>query len=134
MQTDRLFFTSLPVLLGSPRETGRAARTAYLRHRVSCAVFGPRKSLLLLTYAVSAGPDLARLSDGMRVQALRDFALLPVNRRALLSLVPCSAEAEAFMSAHADELEPLYVLLPRPAAPDGDPLAPLVRSGGLTPF
>lgn len=134
MQTDMLFCTSLPVLLGSPRDTGRAARAAYLAHRVSCAVFGPRRSLRLLAYAVSAGPDLSHLSDAMRVTALRDFAASSENRRALLSLIPCSDEAEAFVSAHAGELETLYVLLPRPADADSDPLAPLVRSGYSVPY
>ena len=129
---DWLMCTAMPVLLGDPRRCGRAAREMWRRHRVTGIFPGRRRSLRLLLWAASGGIGLSGLSDVCKVKALHDFAAVPDRRTSLLALIPCSPDAEAFLSAFADRLNPDYVLLPCPFDPDGhirDPLLPLIRAG-----
>ena len=132
MESNWLMCTAVPVLLGSPRRCGIAAAAIWRRHRLSAVVCGRRRSLRLLLCAHTEGTDLSRLSDDGKVWALRDFAADPDRRTSLLALIPCSPDAEAFLSAHANALESDFVLLPCPFDPDGrvsDPLRLLIRSG-----
>lgn len=129
---DWLMCTAVPVLLGDPHRCGLAAREMWRRHRVTGTCLGRRRSLRLLLWAVSEGTDLSGLSDVCKVKALHDFAAVPDRRTSLLALIPCSPDAEVFLSAFADRLDPDYVLLPCPFDHDGhirDPLFPLIRAG-----
>ena len=136
MESKWLMYTAFPVLLGDPKKAGRAAGMIWRRHRVVGVWCGRRRSLSLLLYARRAGTDLRGLSDDFRVQALRDLAADRSLRTGLLALIPCSDDAQRFLSDHAAALEDRFVLLPMPCGEDGrmtDPLAPLIRSQGPLP-
>lgn len=125
MESPWLYHTTLPVLVGTPadaRKAGRLARALFRRHGVICTWFGRRLSLRLWLYTHRYPVSLGPLNDAMRVRALLDFAAAPVRRGYLLALIPCSPEADAFLTRCSDALGAAYVRL---AGNTDDPLKDL---------
>lgn len=115
METAFLCGTAVPVLVGGTADAhtaGRIARRIFRRHGAVSCWFGRRWSPLLLLYARRYPVAVAPLCDELRVAALLDFAAAPEQADRLLLLIPCSAVAEAFLTANAAALSTAYILLP----------------------
>ena len=126
MNDAMLFYTALPVLLGSPRAAGRTAAALHLRHGIVPHWFGrgwhPLLSLFAKRHAMTAP-----YSDPMLTRLLLSFADEQRYTGGILCLIPCSEEADAYLARQRERLEEVFVILGRPTAGD-DPLSPIVRA------
>ena len=125
MECRWLYHTVVPVLLGDPSEAGRVASGLYSRHGLTPHWFGQGRGLLLTVYAERHPAPAGE--DGVLLRLLLAFAKERPAPAGLLTLIPCSEEAEAFLLRHRETLEEHFVLLSRPA-PHGEPLGGLVRA------
>ena len=132
MESCWLFYTCVPVLIGSPGDVGRVARRIYTAHRLTPVWFGSGFSLAAHAYTERHPLRVSRLSDPLILDALKSFATAPEQIGKLLALIPCSPDAAAFVARTAASLESAFVLLPMP---DGtsDPLAGLIRTQNAYP-
>lgn len=120
-----LYYTTVPVLLGSPRRAGRVAAAIRLRHELKVHWFGRGRGLLLPLFA--RRHPIPAVTDGLLTLHLRAFSdeLRAERGNCLPALIPCSPEAEAYVERNRAALEECYLLLP--PADGGDPLAALVK-------
>lgn len=123
-ETDYLYTTAVPVLLGGAVRAGKTAAEIYLRHEITSHWFGKGVDLRLVTYAKRhpLPSPITEMSDELLLQILLDFAAEQIG---LLALYPCDEVAEAFVNRSLPALESRYVVLP--PYTEGDPLVPLVR-------
>ena len=130
MREPMLFFTAVPVLLGgSPKAVGRLAASLYANHGVEPHWYGRGFGLLTTIYAKRHPLSLSfsERNDPVILHLLRDFEKHQRPIGGILCLIPCSAEAEAFLERAKETLEERFVLLSRPE-PGADPLYGLVYS------
>ncbi len=129
MSEQMLFYTAVPVLLGSPHAAGRLAADLYSRHGVSSHWFGHGWHPYLSIYAKRHSLTLPFVPahDRVLVRLLYAFAKEQRPMGGIPCLIPCSTDAEAFLARVGEELDEQYVILERPAK-GGDPLYGLVHS------
>lgn len=129
MEHEFLFRTAVPVLLGDRRSAGRVALELYRRHGITPHWFGEGWGLLLFIYA-SRHPITLPFSpehDGVTVRLLRAFVKEQKPYGGILTLIPCSPDAEGFLERARSELEEEFVLLEKPNLPC-DPIRGLLRA------
>ena len=129
MREPMLFYTAVPILLGGSSKTvGRLAARFYADHGVDVHWFGRGYGFLSAVYT-KRHPlrfSFTERNDGAILRFLRDFEKNQRPLGGILCLIPCSAEAEAFLERTRDALEDRFVLLERPT-PGSDPLYGLVH-------
>ena len=126
--TDRyLFGTAVPVLLDGGRSAGRLARMLYTRFGLEAHWFGAKGHLLLSVYARKhRALPFTKENDAVTLRLLRAFAREHGSAAGILALIPCSPEAEAYLTRVGATLEEEFVLLPLPDLTEG-PLRGLLR-------
>lgn len=123
-----LYGTAVPILLGGGRAAGRLARALYVRFGLEPHYFGGGRHLLTGIYAKRhAALPFTKENDGVNLLLLKAFAQEWGVGVGILSLIPCSPEAETFLARVGEALEEDYVLLDGPARSE-NPLAGLVQS------
>lgn len=128
MKERYLYGTAVPVLLDGGREAGRLARALYVRFGLEPHCFGNKRHLLTRIYAKRhAALPFTKENDGVNLRLLKAFSAEWGGGVGILSILPCSPEAEAFLARVGEALEEDYVLLDSPARNE-DPLAGLVQS------
>ena len=128
MNQPMLFHTAIPVLLGEPRTAGRLAAMLYSRHSVVSHWFGRGWHIRLSIYAKRHPLSLTfdSIHDAVMIRLLLSFAEEQRYPTGIPCLIPCSADAEAFLLRVAPALEEQFVILERPDK-GCDPLYGLVR-------
>ncbi len=129
MYDSMLYYTAVPILLGgSPRGVGRIAADLYIRHGISTHWYGRGWHPLIAVYAVRHPVSLpfSEENDGIMVRLLRGFEKQQRYTGGIPCLIPCSEEAEQFLSRAREEMEERFVILDRPAE-GADPLCGLVH-------
>lgn len=125
MEESFLYYTVFPVLLGDARSAGRVARDIYCRHGRESHWIGYGFSLYTAIYARRQSLPAGECYGSLTVRRLLDLAKEQRHGSALLCLIPCCEEAEAFLTEVREALEDRYVILPLPTR-GCDPLSPLV--------
>jgi hypothetical protein len=122
-----LYGTAVPILLDGGGVAGRLARRLYTRLGLRVHWFGSKGHLLLSVYARkhSALPFF-EANDPVTLRLLKAFARDHGTAVGILTLIPCSPEAAAFLARVRKELEDEYVLLDMPREGD-NPLRSLVQ-------
>ena len=127
MQDALLYFTAKPVLLGAPKEAGRIAALLYRRHGITCRWLGNGSSLRLRIYARRHPLHIPPNKKGERLylRLLLDMAKeKPLG--GIPCIIPCSPDAEAFLTRFREDLEEHFTLLTCPKE-NADPLCSLVH-------
>ena len=127
--TDRyLYSTAVPVLLDSGRRAGRMARMLYTRFGLESHCFEAKRRILTRIYARRyAALPFTEENDRVNLLLLKAFAEEWGTGVGILSLIPCSPEAEAFLARAGHALEEDFVLLDSPASRE-NPLQGLVQA------
>ena len=127
MQDALLYFTAMPVLLGDPKEAGQIAALLYRRHGITCRWVGNGSSMKLRIYARRYPLHLPPNEEGERLYLRR---LLDMAKEepawGIPCIIPCSPDAELFLTKFREELEEHFTLLPHPQG-KADPLYSLVH-------
>lgn len=127
--TDRyLYSTTVPILLDGGRKAGRIARMLYTRFGLESHYFGAKRHILTGTYARHhAALPFTEENDRVTLLLLKAFAEEWGTGVGILTLIPCSPEAEEFLARTGHALEEDYILLDSPA-PRENPLQGLVQA------
>ena len=122
-----LYGTAVPILLDGGGVAGRLARRLYTRLGLRVHWFGAKGHILLSVYA-RKHPALpfTEANDPVILRLLKAFAGDHGTAVGILTLIPCSPEAAAFLSRRRQELEEEYVLLDLPQEGE-NPLRGLVQ-------
>ena len=121
-----LYHTTLPVLLGGKQRAGRLAKTIWRMYGLTSHWFGVGHSYSLTAYAEKhpLPHAITQMSPPLLRQILLDFAK-EASPQNILVLIPCDAQAVAFIEQEQDILASSFLILPQDI-PLHDPLSPLV--------
>ena len=115
MKDRYLYTTAVPVLLGGGRLAGKTALYLYAHYGLAVRWLGDTWHPLLAIYAKRlASLPLTEENDATVTRHL--LALAEGYRRSvgIPAVIPCSPEAEAYLTRAGDTLEEEFVLLPLP--------------------
>jgi hypothetical protein len=127
MKDRYLYTTAVPVLLGGGRLAGKTALYLYAHYGLAVRWLGDTWHPLLAIYAKRlASIPLTEENDATVTRHL--LALAEGYRRSvgIPAIIPCSPEAEAYLTRAGDTLEEEFVLLPLPDLTES-PLRGLLR-------
>ena len=127
MKDRYLYTTAVPVLLGGGRLAGKTALYLYAHYGLAVRWLGDTWHPLLAIYAKRlASLPLTEENDATVTRHL--LALAEGYRRSvgIPAVIPCSPEAEAYLTRAGDTLEEEFVLLPLPDLTES-PLRGLLR-------
>lgn len=123
-----LYGTAVPILLDGGQAAGWLARMLYVRFGLEPHWFGSKGHLLTRIYAKHhAALPFTKENDGVNLRLLKAFSEDWKSGIGILSIIPCSPEAEAFLARVGEALEEDFVLLDSPAR-NQNPLVGLVQS------
>jgi hypothetical protein len=131
MKDRYLYTTAVPVLLGGGRLAGKTALYLYAHYGLAVRWLGDTWHPLLAIYAKRlASIPLTEENDATVTRHL--LALAEGYRRSvgIPAIIPCSPEAEAYLTRAGDTLEEEFVLLPPPDLTES-PLRGLLRRDEL---
>ena len=110
-----LYTTAVPVLLGGGRLAGKTALYLYARYGLEVRRLGEGWHPLLAIYAKRlASLPLTEETDATVTRHLLAFAKGYRRTVGIPALIPCSPEAEAYLTRAGAVLEEEFVLLPLP--------------------
>ena len=115
MEDRYLYTTAVPILLGGGRLAGKTAQYLYGHYGLEVRWLGDTWHPLLAIYAKRlASLPLTEENDATVTRHL--LALAEGYRRSvgIPAIIPCSPEAEAYLTRAEDTLEEEFVLLPLP--------------------
>lgn len=127
MDARYLYTTAIPVLLGGGRLAGKTALYLYAHYGLEVRWLGEGWHPLLAIYADRlASLPLTEEKDAVVTRHLLAFAKGYQRSVGIPALIPCSPEAEAYLTRVGATLEEEFVLLPLPDLTEG-PLRGLLR-------
>ena len=110
-----LYTTAIPVLLGGGGLAGKTALYLYTRYGLEVRWLGEGWHPLLAIYAKRlASLPLTEENDATVTRHLLAFAEGYRRSVGIPTVIPCSPEAEAYLTRAGDTLEEEFVLLPLP--------------------
>ena len=123
-----LFYTTTPVLLGGSAHAGRRAKAIWEAYHLTPHWFGRGRHWSLTAYAQkhTLPQKISLVSDTLLVQILIDFAKEQQDGN-ILVLIPCSKDAQEFLTRQKAVLETYFVILPHDTPLD-DPLSLLIKN------
>ena len=117
----------VPVLLGTSAEAMQTARRFFKKYGTVSHVFCHRLPLTSrLSFSVKYHPIQHSAGDLLMLTALKDFAKQLGNADLILYLIPCTEDYRVFCAAHAQALEPYYVIV-QPEQLEHDTLPYLIK-------
>ncbi len=127
MKDRYLYTTAVPVLLGGGRLAGKTALYLYTHYGLAVRWLGDTWHPLLAIYAKRlASLPLTEENDATVTRHLMAFAEGYRRSVGIPAVIPCSPEAEAYLTRAGDTLEEEFVLLPLPDLTQ-NPLRGLLR-------
>ena len=127
MEDRYLYTTAVPILLGGGRLAGKTAQYLYGHYGLEVRWLGDTWHPLLTIYAKRlASIPLTEENDATVTRHLLAFAKGYRRSVGIPAIIPCSPEAEAYLTRAGDTLEEEFVLLPLPDLTD-TPLRGLLR-------
>lgn len=115
MKDRYLYTTAVPVLLGGGRLAGKTALYLYAHYGLAVRWLGDTWHPLLAIYAKRlASLPLTEENDATVTRHLLAFAEGYRRSVGIPAVIPCSPEAEAYLTRARDMLEEEFVLLPLP--------------------
>jgi hypothetical protein len=127
MKDRYLYTTAVPVLLGGGRLAGKTALYLYAHYGLAVRWLGDTWHPLLAIYAKRlASLPLTEENDATVTRHLLAFAESYRRSVGIPAVIPCSPEAEAYLTRAGDTLEEEFVLLPLPDLTQ-NPLRGLLR-------
>ena len=115
MEDRYLNTTAVPILLGGGRLAGKTAQYLYAHYGLEVRWLGDGWHPLLAIYAKRlASLPLTEENDATVTRHLLAFAEGYRRSVGIPAIIPCSPEAEAYLTRARDMLEEEFVLLPLP--------------------